>query len=176
MLGGAVDVAAQKPIDDLISELAQARAEAERLRADTTERLIFLEARAKELALEISRAYGEPIVTAVPPPLALVPPAHRVDGVKKKRRRPYRTHKDHPFPKLVGNIAEWCRAQKPPVPRSTARSWFTIDEPDDEIKLGRPIPNSFRLQLWKSHKVPLDCWPNGYVNAPYSPHRQNKAK
>jgi hypothetical protein len=162
MLLGNVDTAPNvSAIDSLRRELARVRAESDGLRIETTLKLLELEARAKELLAQIEHA----AVHGVPhtPPLALVPPSPIVDDVAKKRASRER-RKDHPAPRLIGNVAMWCRDHKPPIKRAAFRSWYVEGEP-----YSRPVPAKIRRELHKTHGVPLDCWGNGVTDADYTP-------
>lgn len=161
MLVGIVDAAPNIAIDSLRRELAAVRAESDGLRIETTLRLLELEARAKELLAQIEHA----AVHGVPhtPPLALVPPSPIVGDVAKKR--PSRVdRKDHPAMRLIGNVARWCRDHKPEIKRAAFRSWCVEGEP-----YSRPVPAKIRAELYRTHKVPLDCWGNGVTDADYTP-------
>lgn len=145
--------AAESAFDDLLHEYGQICAEQERLRQETTRRLVELEARASQLKAKLAAARGE---TA--PQLSKEAEASNVVPVmpKTQPKRSYADHSDHPFPQKVGNVAKWATSQNPPVPISTARSWYS-----DDPKVGRPIPVHYYQLLKKEHGIPKSAWKNG---------------
>lgn len=162
MLGPGVNAVAPIPaLETLLEELSRVRDQGERLRAESTMQLLQLEARARELQAQIAEATTA-AATVPLRPLALVPPSPIVVDVKRKKPRQER--KDHPAPRLIGNVAQWCREQKPPVTRAAFRSWYVEGEP-----YSRAVPDRIRRQLYRTHGVPLNCWGNGVTEADYQP-------
>lgn len=150
-----------------LQEYGEIRAEAERLRQETTRRLVDLEARAARLEAELAAAAGgaSQLKTELAegtggsaPQLSKV--AHTVNVVSaampKTRKRAYADRSDHPFPRRVGNVAKWANSQDPRVPVSTARSWYSNDP-----KVARPIPEHYYLQLKRDFGIPKSAWKNG---------------
>lgn len=166
MLAVAVEPAVKPSVDQLLAELARIRAEGDRLRVDTTRRLVQLDAQAKELQAQIEdAALKEPVSDAhVPPPLALVPLPGIVPVVRKPASR--QSHSDHEFPRKVGNIAAFVREHKDKgLTRARAKSWYA---PADS-EWARAIPRSWAKFLKKHYGVSLSCWHNGITDAEYAP-------